>query len=104
MGHSRRCTKCGETKDIHEFYVKKSGPPEERLHRCKDCVRSYQREYSSTPSGRASKARHGKKAWERGKRIKAALQDIAALSTCAHLEDAKNIARKALEGDDADES
>ena len=77
MGMEKTCTKCGETKDIDEFYRdrrKRIG----RRSRCKSCCADYQRAYEQTERGRAvrkvyaqSEARRAwKKAYNRSEKAK----------------------------------
>jgi hypothetical protein len=49
----KRCTKCGETKPLSEFYRNKR-KPDGRHSWCKACMREYQAKYNQTAKGRES--------------------------------------------------
>ena len=101
MAAGKECTKCGVTKGPDEFYRSKKASDGLQWN-CKECHRANVREYSRTIAGREARARYDKKARERRKRLKSALERIAALDAWMEVHDAREIAMAALEGEDAD--
>lgn len=53
---SRRCARCQEIKSLTEFYANKRNPLGVD-YTCKECRKSYQREYGQTEKGRATRTK-----------------------------------------------
>jgi len=66
MTEKKRCTKCGEEKELGEFHKRKDGVLGRTSH-CKTCTGLYHKEYLSKPEGKEKKTEQRKNRVERNR-------------------------------------